>query len=131
MDNRSSLKGLAAIAVLKSKIFISPQEIPLDLYEDLQNLNFLVKLQKVEVELKRELESVKETLAHATYEHLLFSNMLIDSPTDDEVRNSYLWESIMQYSRMVSKCCKIKAEIAKDKIRRDDEEEITMQKLQE
>ena len=131
MDYPSSLKGLAAIAVLNSKIFISPQEIPSTLYEDLQNLNFLVKLKKVEVELEREMESVEELLSHAIYKHLLFSNMLIDSPTDDEVWNSYLWESIMKYSRMVSKCCKIKAEIAEEKIRRDNEEEITLQKLQD
>ena len=77
------------------------------------------------------MESVEELLSHAIYEHLLFSNMLIDSPTDDEVYNTYLWESIMKYSRMVSKCCKIKAEIAEEKIRRDNEEEITLQKLQD
>ena len=63
MDYPSSLKGLAAIAVLKSKIFISPQEIPPTLYEDLQNLNFLVKLKKEELELEREMENVKEILA--------------------------------------------------------------------
>ena len=37
----------------------------------------------------------------------------------------------MKYSRMVSKCCKEKAEIAKEKTRRDDEEEITLQKLED
>ena len=41
--------------------------------------------------------------------------MLIDSPTDDEVYNTYLWESIMKYSKIVSKCCKEKAKIAKEK----------------
>ena len=87
MEYSSSLKGLTAIAVLKSKIFISPQEIPSTLYEDLQNLNFLVKLKKEEVELekKRKMDNVEEILAHAIYERLLFSNMMIDSPTDDEV----------------------------------------------
>ena len=82
MEYPSSLKGLAAIAVLKSKIFISPQEIPSTLYEDLQNLKFLVKLKKEEVELEKEMENVEEILAHAIYEHLLFSNMSIDSPTE-------------------------------------------------
>ena len=37
----------------------------------------------------------------------------------------------MKYSRMVSKCCKEKAQIAKEKTRRDDEEEITLQKLED
>ena len=77
------------------------------------------------------MENVEEILAHAIYEHLLFSNMLIDSPTDDEVWNTYLWESIMKYSRIVSKCCKEKAKIAKEKTQRDDEEKITLQKLQD
>ena len=131
MEYPSSLKGLAATAVLKSKIFISPQEIPPTLYEDLQNLKSLVKLKKEEVELEREMENVEEILAHAMYEHLLFSNMLIDSPTDDEVWNTYLWESIVKYSRIVSNCCKEKAKISKEKIRRDDGEKITLQKLQD
>ena len=52
-------------------------------------------------------------------------------PTDDEVWNTYLWVSIMKYSRIVSNCYKIKAEIAKEKIRKNDEEEITLQKLQD
>ena len=80
-------KGLAAIALLKSKIFILAQEIPPTLYEDLQSLNCLEKLKKEEVELekKRKMDNVEEILAHAIYERLLFSNMMIDSPTDDEV----------------------------------------------
>ena len=35
----------------------------------------------------------------------------------------------MKYSRIVPKCCKENAKIAKEKIRKDDEEEITLQKL--
>ena len=64
MEYPSSLKGLAAIAVLKSKIFISPQEIPPIFFEDLQNLKFLVKLKKEEVELEKEMENVEEILAN-------------------------------------------------------------------
>ena len=52
MEHPTSMKGLAAIAVLKSNIFIPPQEIPLTLYEDLPNLIFLVKLKKEKVELR-------------------------------------------------------------------------------
>ena len=37
----------------------------------------------------------------------------------------------MKYSRIVSKCCKENAKIAKEKIRKDDEEEITLKKLQD
>lgn len=54
------MKGLTALVVVKSKIVIPPQEIPLTLYEGLQNLNFLVKLKKKEVELEREMENVEE-----------------------------------------------------------------------
>ena len=51
------MEGLATIAVLKSKIIIQPQEIPLTLYEDLRNLNILVKPKKEEVELARRMEN--------------------------------------------------------------------------
>ena len=42
-----------------------------------------------------------------------------------------LWKSKIKYSRIGSKCHKEKAKIAKEKIRRDDEEEIILQKLQD
>ena len=112
-------------------MLIPPHEIPITLQEDLHNLNLMVRLKKEEAILEEGMKYVEERLAHATYELLLFRNMLIDSPTDDEVWNTYLWESIMKYSRMVSKCCKIKTEIAEEKIRRDNEEEITLQKLED
>ena len=57
--------------------------------------------------------------------------MLIDSPTDDEVWNVYLWNSMEKYSRIASKCRKEKTKISKEKRRRDDEEEMTLQKLQD
>ena len=79
------MKGLAAIAVLKSKSFILHQEIPSILYADLRNFNFLVKLKEEEVELERKMGNVEERLAHAVYEHFLYRNMLIDSPTDDNI----------------------------------------------
>ena len=125
------MKGLAAIAALKSKIFIPPQEIPLTLYEDLRNLNFLVKLKKEQVEIERKMKNVEERLTNANYEHFLFRNMLIDSPTDDEVWNVYLWNSMEKYSRIASKCRKEKTKISKEKRRRDDEEEMTLKKLQD
>ena len=131
MEHPTSMKGLAAIAALKSKIFIPPQELPLTLYEDLRNLNFLVKLKKEEVEIERKMKNVEERLTHANYEHFLFRNMLIDSPTDDEVWNVYLWNSMEKYSRIASKCRKEKTKISKEKRRRDDEEEMTLQKLQD
>lgn len=131
MEHPTSMKGLAAIAALKSKIFIPPQELPLTLYEDLRNLNFLVKLKKEEVEIERKMKNVEERLTHANYEHSLFRNMLIDSPTDDEVWNVYLWNSMEKYSRIASKCRKEKTKISKEKRRRDDEEEMTLQKLQD
>ena len=131
MEHPTSMKGLAAIAALKSKIFIPPQELPLTLYEDLRNLNFLVKLKKEEVEIERKMKNVEERLTSANYEHSLFRNMLIDSPTDDEVWNVYLWNSMEKYSRIASKCRKEKTKISKEKRRRDDEEEMTLQKLQD
>ena len=131
MEHPTSMKGLAAIAALKSKIFIPPQELPLTLYEDLRNLNFLVKLKKEEVEIERKMKNVEERLTNANYEHFLFRNMLIDSPTDDEVWNVYLWNSMEKYSRIASKCRKEKTKISKEKRRRDDEEEMTLQKLQD
>ena len=54
------MKGLAAIAVLKSKLFILHQVIPPTMYADLRNFNFLVKLKEEEVELERKMENVEE-----------------------------------------------------------------------
>ena len=129
MEHPTSMKGLAAIAALKSKIFIPPRELPLTLYEDLRNLNFLVKLKKEEVEIERKMKNVEERLTHANYEHSLFRNMLIDSPTDEEAWISYLQKNINKYSRIESMCQWEKARLTKEKSRRDGEEEKTFQKL--
>ena len=51
--------------------------------------------------------------------------------TDDEVWNVYLWNSMEKYSRIASKCRKEKTKFSKEKRRRDDEEEMTLQKLQD
>ena len=129
MEYPCSLKGLACTAVLRSKMLIPPHEIPITLQEDLHNLNLMVRLKKEEAILEEGMKYVEERLAHATYELLLFRNMLIDSPTDEEAWISYLQKNINKYSRIESMCQWEKARLTKEKSRRDGEEEKTLQKL--
>ena len=129
MKHPPSLKGLAAICVLKYGKIIPPHEIPPSLKEDLRNLNFFVKLKKEEAELEKKMGNVQDRIANALYEHLLYRNLWIDSPSDDPLWNTYLLESMMKHSRIGAKSRREKAEILKEKELRDDEEEMILQQM--
>ena len=131
MEHPCSLKGLACTAVLNLNILIPPQEIPVTLQEDLRHLNSIVKLRKEELELQEKMSNVETRLEHAAFQKLLYENLIIDSPPDDEVWISYLQKRLQRFSRVEALFEKAKAKLTKEQNRRDDEEEESLQKLED
>ena len=131
MEHPCSLKGLACTAVLNLNILIPPQEIPITLQEDLRHLNSIVKLRKEELELQEKMSNVETRLEHAAFQKLLYENLIIDSSPDDEVWISYLQKRLQRFSRVEALFEKAKAKLTKEQNRRDDEEEESLQKLED
>ena len=100
MEHPCSLKGLACTAVLNLNILIPPQEIPVTLQEDLRHLYLIAKLKKEEFELEEKMSNVETRLEHATFQKLVYENLIIDSPSDDEVCMSYLQKRVQRFSRI-------------------------------
>ena len=131
MEHPCSLKGIACTAVLNLNILIHPQQIPVTLQEDLRHLNSIVKLRKEELELQEKMSNVETRLEHAAFQKLLYENLIIDSSPDDEVWISYLQKRRQRFSRVEALFKKAKAKLTKEQNRRDDEEEESLQKLED
>ena len=131
MEHPCSLKGLACTAVLNLNILIPPKEIPVTLQEDLRHVYLIAKLKKEEFELEKKMSNVETRLEHATFQKLLYENLIIDSPSDEEVWISYLQKRVLRFSRIEAWCLRAKAKLTKEQNRRDDEEEENLQKLED
>ena len=131
MEHPCSLKGIACTAVLNLNILIHPQQIPVTLQEDLRHLNTIVKLRKEELELEEKMCNVETRLERATFQKLLYENLIIDSPPDDAVWIAYLQKRLQRFSTFEALFEQAKDKLTEELNRRDDEEEETLQKLED
>ena len=99
-----TLKALSAVAVLKSKISIPPNQIPHTLNEDLRNLNTMCKLMREELEIMGKLKDVEKRSLIATFNCLLYVNMYEDLHTDDEEFRDYIYMKLQTYEMEVDEC---------------------------
>ena len=123
-----TLKSLASVAVLKSKIFIHPNQIPQSLMEDLRNLNSMCKLRKEESVIEEKLEDVEQRLSAAFYNARLYVNMYLDYVNEDEFRN-YIYMRAMAYGKEMDECLSERGELELEEIIRDGVEAMVLTQL--
>ena len=124
-----TLKALSAVAVLKSKISIPPNQIPHTLNEDLRNLNTMCKLMREELEIMGKLKDVEKRSLIATFNCLLYVNMYEDLHTDDEEFRDFIYMKLQTYEMEVDECSSELKQIELEKEIRDGEEEMVLTKL--
>ena len=123
-----TLKSLALVAVLNSKIFIQPNQIPQSLIEDLRNIHIMCKLRKEESEIENKLEDVEQRFSEALYNAGLYVNMWQDYINEDEFRN-YIYMRAKAYEKKMDECFSEWEELELDKKIRDGEEAMILTKL--
>ena len=123
-----TLKSLASVAVLNSKIFIQPNQIPQSLIEDLRNIHIMCKLRKEESEIENKLEDVEQRFSEAFYNAGLYVNMWQDYINEDEFRN-YIYNSALAHGKVMDECLSERGELELEEKIRDAEEKIVLTKL--
>ena len=123
-----TLKSLASVAVLNSKIFIQPNQIPQSLIEDLRNIHIMCKLRKEESEIENKLEDVEQRFSEAFYNARLYVNMFFDYVNDDEFRK-YIYMRAKAYGKKMDECLSEMEELELDRTIRDGEEAMVLTQL--
>ena len=123
-----TLKSLASVAVLKSKIFIQPNQIPQTLMEDLRNIHTMCKLRKEESEIEEKLEDVGQRLSVAMFNARLYVNMWQDYINEDEFRD-YIYLLAKAYEKVIDECVSEMEEIELDRQNCAGEEAMVLTKL--
>ena len=123
-----TLKSLASVAVLKSKIFIQSNQIPQTLMEDLRNIHTMCKLRKEESEIEEKLEDVDQRLSVAMFNARLYVNMWQDYINEDEFRD-YIYMRTMAYGKEMDECLSEREELELNGKIRDGEEAMVLTQL--
>ena len=123
-----TLKSLASVAVLNSKIFIQPNQIPQSLIEDLRNIHIMCKLRKEESEIEIKLEDVEQRFSEAFYNAGLYVNMWQDYINEDEFRN-YIYNSALAHGKVMDECLSERGELELEEIIRDGVEAMVLTQL--
>lgn len=123
------LRTLSLLAIMKRNISIQACEIPFHLYMEIQNLKKLVVVRKEKAKILDKEKRIHNQLDIEEYECDLYYNMLLDSTSDNEEWNYYVFGKFAAHSSLLFSCEEEEEKIKKEKERNNDEEKNTLKEL--